>query len=179
MQSRIALLLTMLLGLAALDCSDTVAPPANTNLVANGSFESGGHPSSIGWDYLNELPEPFSSDVPPNGGSYAASLDANLYSVDIRTAVPALAGTHVYRLTVWGKLVPGSLVGGTAGLGLSRGDTVLDQNYVNFPDTVWITKSVGTSMTANPGDSVVVVLRAYRTLVANKSLFDRVALDIE
>ena len=168
------------LAILSVHCSDPVEPVVSQNLITNGEFEVGADSSLAGWEWVTGEVT-FSNDVPPGDGQYSVRLRAfEIRTGDIRTKVPALPGTHIYRLTAWGRMDPGTTAGASAWMALLRGNESFHDIKVSFPETEWTSKSVGISIVAQPGDSIGVTLRAiYGPNAQGYSYFDRVQLEVD
>jgi len=143
-------------------CSTSVEPTTASNLISNGSFEMNGSASLSGWEIAtpDSSTVSFSNDVPPSGGSYSVQLEYKaVHPGDIRTYIPTTPGTHVYRLTVWGKTSVGSFGAGWMLVGLQSADTTIFMDQMSFTDAMWVSKSLIDTLTCNSGDKIGISLR--------------------
>ena len=142
-----------------------VTPPADANLMANGSFEINGVATLQGWSsndgdtsYVN-----FSNDTPSGGGSYSVRLK-NGWTVrsTIWYSLKPPIGTHRYQLSVWAKAMRSNALveaGGDVSLMTRTGGASSLHKYIHFADTMWTTGSVIDTLTTSSTDSVVITLR--------------------
>ena len=101
--------LTLLVcGLLSLSCSNTVTGPTNVgNLLANSTFETGGHPSLIGWNVADTSVVHFSNDLPTGGSGSSIVMHAAWFAPwpnnSIYCSVIPQTGSHKYTLSVFAK----------------------------------------------------------------------------
>jgi len=119
------------------------------------SFESGGNASLSNWISPGPPVVKFATDVPPNGGKYSIFLKAREIGAYVYTTVPALEGTHNYRLTFWSKSTedPGSLQ-----IYLKQDGNKVDKKREVIRTAEWTSFTIETEFTASAGDSIEVML---------------------
>jgi hypothetical protein len=149
--------------------NDTTIEPPNgnppcatcpTNLIANSSFESDSNFTLAMWNkWLNDTTYINSStDIPPSGGTFSVRVRGTgmplLISGSISYTVSLPAGTHRYRLAVWGKGY------GMANISLRPGfPAPYDTKSLGFSDTnAWVELSMLDTLTTTSSDSVHIVL---------------------
>jgi hypothetical protein len=163
------------------DSTTVIGPIGQQNLIVNGSFEQSGNPSIDGWrqSYPDTSFVQFSTDAPPNGGSYSASLRNGWGPLPILQAfVPAEVGVHRYTLSVWSKALPpvGPFTA-RGGLAISHKtiDTLLYRKRTNFADSVWTEHVLLDTLSAQQGDTLVISLSTGQgQWSAGRTLFDLV-----
>ena len=159
--------------------SNPVNPSIGGNLLTNPSFELNGTPSLQGWrtSYTNTSIFSFSSDAPSGGGKYSISIEvlwAPPYTV--KQTVPAIAGNHQYRLSVWGK--KSEIVGGNLSFYLRRPDSTLLRKWVRIVDTTWTEYSIIDTLYAVSGDSLMVsVDGGFSQIRPGKTFYDLCTLE--
>ena len=158
---RIGLVLGLGLLAAFVACKNSATGPTNDigNLLANGSFETNGHPTWGHWALLDTPADTmtlFQQDVPVFGGSFCLVLTPRppvaSWARAYVTGISSLSG--IFRLTVWGRAMNGWLNGGIALGKMSQG----------FPS---ILKSTGTTA----GDWTQYTLEDTLDLALQDSLF--------
>lgn len=153
----IILILPILL-LAFYSCTQYVEPddpqPESRTLIYT-SFESGGFASLDNWISPGPPVVKFAADVPANGGKYSIFLKAREIGAYVYTTVPALEGTHNYRLTFWSKSTedPGSLE-----IYLKQDGNKLDKKREVIRKAEWTSFIIETEFTASINDSIEVML---------------------
>lgn len=149
------------------------------NLLLNPSFESNGTPSLEHWSVQDTSLVRFSPDVPPGGGSFSVSIEANWGpSGFVRTAVPVPAGAHRCRLSWWGKKT-GQIYGG-ANLGIQKSDTLILFPKVSYTsDSTWTEYSSLDTITTEAGDELVVTFfGGVSQMQTGTTYFDLCSLEI-
>jgi hypothetical protein len=140
-----------------------IGPSGQQNLIVNGSFEQSGNPSIDGWrqSYSDTSFLQFSTDVPPNGGSYSVSLRNDFGGPYLQAFVPVEEGVHSYRLSAWSKAIPPSgLFSATGGLTIfyKTIDTLIYRKWAFFADPVWTEHVLLDTLSAQQGDTLVISL---------------------
>ncbi|RKY90855.1 MAG: hypothetical protein DRQ01_08565 [Ignavibacteriae bacterium] len=139
-------------------CTQYVEPddpePESKTLIFT-SFESDGNASLSNWVSPGPPVVKFATDVPPNGGKYSIFLKAREIGAYVYTTVPALEGTHNYRLTFWSKSTedPGSLE-----IYLKQDGNKVDKKREVIRTAEWTSFIIETEFTASVGDSIEVML---------------------
>ena len=139
-------------------CTQYVEPdepkPESTTLVFT-SFEFGGNASLDNWVSPGPPVVKFAADVPPNGGNYSIFLKAREIGAYVYRTVPALKGTHNYRLTFWSKSTedPGSLE-----IYLKQDGNKIDKKREVIRSAEWTSYSIETEFTASATDSIEIML---------------------
>lgn len=158
------ILLFILYFLFLTGCEQTVTGPSlSKNLLLNPTLEQNGRLSLHHWTVVDTFGVQFSNDTVPNGSGWSIIVHPSWLPTwpigIIYQVIPALAGTHIYRISVLGK--KDGVSGGVA-LRLNRPDI----NPVNgwFPgivvvDTVWTYYSQIDTITAAAGDSLFFAVR--------------------
>ena len=151
------LILSILL-LVFYSCTQYVEPddpqPESRTLIYT-SFESGGFASLDNWISPGPPVVKFAADVPANGGKYSIFLKAREIGAYVYTTVPAIEGTHNYRLTFWSKSTedPGSLE-----IYLKQDGNKLDKKREVIRKAEWTSFIIETEFTASVNDSIEVML---------------------
>lgn len=132
---------------------DDPEPESRTLIFA--SFESGGNASMSNWISPGPPIVKFATDVPPNGGNFSIFLKAREIGAYVYTTVPALEGTHNYRLTFWSKSTedPGSLQ-----IYLKQNGSKINKKREFIYESEWTSFIIETEFTAAAGDSIEVML---------------------
>ncbi|MCW5896599.1 MAG: hypothetical protein KIT50_13470 [Bacteroidetes bacterium] len=159
-----SLIITPLLCLStlAISCTDKGEPivptPIVTNLLSNPSFENGGQPSSSGWLGFANPMATFSTDVPPGGGSYSASIPSTWPAglVRLQASIPAREGTHIYRFGMWAKYA--GPVRGEAHFSVLRAGAITLRKTITITDTVWSEYSTLDTVVSVLGDTLLLRL---------------------
>jgi hypothetical protein len=146
----------------ALSCNETTTGPVNEpNLLSNSTFDSSGIPSLRNWIVSDSSAVHFSSSVPLGGSGHTIVLQAQWFGPwpnnSIYQAVVAPAGTHIYRLSVFGKRT------GVSGEVVVSRNRPTEGNSTNFillsiADTAWTFYSRIEAVTATTNDSFFVTL---------------------
>lgn len=91
------------------NCKDMTTEPVDVNLLINSTFELNGDSSLYGWIVSYPSVVQFSNDVPQYGSGHSivfrSSGKSPPLSNSIFAIIPAPAGTHGYRLSIFGKKV--------------------------------------------------------------------------
>ncbi len=158
---------------------DPVSSIPDSNLLLNPSFEIYGIPSLLGWVPSTEDTSAihFFREVPPQGGKYSLGLETAWTAANSATAkVPAMVGSHRYRLALWAR---SNGVSGFASLYLKTSDTLAFRKTVELPETAWTSYSLIDTIVAKQGDSLFVSLSGGMSqLLAGRTLFDLCTLEI-
>ena len=139
-------------------CTQYVEPddpePESKTLIFT-SFESGGNASLSNWISPGPPIVKFATDVPPNGGNFSIFLKAREIGAYVYTTVPALEGTHNYRLTFWSKSTedPGSLE-----IYLKQDGNKVNKKREVIRKEEWTSFTIETEFTASADDSIEVML---------------------
>ena len=158
-------------------CTQFVEPgdpePESKTLIFT-SFESGGYASMSNWISPGPPIVKFSTDVPPNGGNFSIFLKAREIGAYVYTTVPALDGTHNYRLTFWSKSTedPGSLQ-----IYLKQDGNKVNKQREVIRTVEWTSFTIETEFTASAGDSIEVMLvGSLYTIPQGFNYFDLIKL---
>lgn len=179
-------LIILFLAVAAPGCKESGSgsiengEESSGNLLLNPSFESNGAPSLEHWSVQDTFLVRFSADVPPGGGSFSVSIEANWGPPGfVRTALPVPAGVHRYRLSWWGKK-SGQIYGG-AYLGIQKSDTLIlflpKTSYTS--DSTWAEYASLDTITTEAGDKLVVTFSGgVSQWLTGTTYFDLCSLEI-
>ncbi len=171
-------MITLCLAFASLSCKESTTGPSQGvgNLLTNPTFEENGVPSLHGWVVPDSSIIHFSTDIPPDGSGHTITLDAHWYAPwpygTIYQIVIPVAGTHKYRLSVFGRRV------GVGGLILAyfrrpsaTGSALRFQ--LTISDTVWAYYSLTDTITTSATDSLFLTITGGGTEVrAGTSYFN-------
>jgi len=139
-------------------CTQYVEPddpePESKTLIFT-SFESGGYASLDNWISPGPPVVKFATDVPPNGGKYSIFLKAREIGAYVYTTVPALEGTHNYKLTFWSKSTEDS---GRLEIYLKQDGNKVDKKREVIQTAEWTSFTIETEFTASASDSIEVML---------------------
>ncbi|MDH4071268.1 MAG: hypothetical protein OEV30_12705, partial [Ignavibacteria bacterium] len=129
-----------------------------------------------GWTVSDLTRAGFSSDTPPDGGLWSASMiTASGTPVYAQTTVPTTPGNQVYKLTVWSKK---TVIDGAAALILKRETGAESSSSVPINVVGWQTYTLFDTLSTLPGDSVIVRLSGGRSIQPTGSvLFDLCLLE--
>jgi len=160
---RYLLVILLCLTMIEVGCKESTTAPsqADGNLLTNSTFEFNGSPSLQGWVVSDSSNVRFSTDTPPNGSGRTIVLDAQGFAPwpngSIYQTVAPPAGTHHYRLSVFGKR---SGVAGFVEVHLGRpSDTVsILRMSLQIPDTVWTFCSLTDTITTRTIDSLFITI---------------------
>lgn len=174
--NKIFFLFTLLIFLYSCADEETTAP-TEENLLLSTSFEKNGVASSEGW----KLPggNAFSSDTPPNGGSYSLQLIANdPPEVYASIKVPVKTQYSINKLSFWAKSDGvTSNIYGKAVLSLIRNGNEIKTRSIQVEEIVWLNFSIQDTFNVAEGDSFLVELSGgTNQLISAKSYFDLVQL---
>jgi hypothetical protein len=145
-----------------MSCNDggqpVVPTPSATNLLSNPSFESNGHPSSSGWVGFGNPMAAFSTDVPPGGGIYSASIASTWPAggVRLQASIAAREGSNIYRFGMWAKY--SGLVRGETHLSVQRAGVITLSKSIIVTDTVWTEYSAFDTLNTIAGDTLLLRL---------------------
>jgi len=155
---------------------EEVTEPTEENLLLNTSFEENGVSSAEGW----KLPQgsEFSTDVPPNGGSFSLKLIANSPPEYAYIMVPVKTQYTVNRLKFWSKATNvASDIYGEASLSLIRNGAELKSRSIQIDVITWTTFSIQDTFDVAEGDSFKVQFSGGITqLFSADAYFDLVQL---
>jgi len=171
------ILLALLISLFLFSCNeDEVTEPTAENLLLNTSFEENGVASAEGW----KLPQSseFSTDVPPNGGSFSLKLIANSPPEYAYITVPVKTNYTINRLKFWSKSTSvTSNIYGEASLTLLRNGAELKSRSIQIDVITWTTFSIQDTFDVAEGDSFKVQLSGgFTQLLPGEAYFDLVQL---
>lgn len=168
---------TMFALLFLISCNEEeVTEPTEENLLLNTSFEENGVASAEGW----KLPQgsEFSTDVPPNGGSFSLKLMANSPPEYAYITVPVKTNYTINRLKFWSKSTGvSSDIYGEASLTLLRNGAELKSRSIQIDVITWATFSIQDTFEVAEGDSFKVQFSGGITqLFSADAYFDLVQL---
>ncbi len=157
-------LVSLLILLSSCKSESPTSASGGSIVLFNSSFDSSATPNSNGWRFSDSSLVGFSTDVPPNGGSYSIFLKSS--NISYSSAVAAIAvpsGVHIYHLSVWAKSITSK--GATGGfpphayLGVipTKGNFFL-RGFATISDSVWREYSFYDTLTTQPGDSAEILL---------------------
>ncbi len=164
-EDEMKLLILVLINLVLLSsCKEsTTGPSLNVNLLTNPTFEQNGTPSFHGWTVVDTVGVELSADIPSNGSGRSIIVHPSwlpTWPIGIAyQVIPASAGTHFYRISVFGKR---SGVSGGIAVRLNRPDNNPAQGWfpgIAIVDTVWTFYSQINTITASAGDSLFFAVR--------------------
>jgi hypothetical protein len=146
--------------LLALSCTKSPTSPSSLSssvqLLVNPTFLWNGSPSLYGWSQSDLLRTYFSNDTPLGGsGNTLVFLPTGRTVQGIYQNLPALQGMHVYKLTFFGK-INGIDVGANLAFVPAGRNVQIGGLGATVYDTTWGLYSVIDTLTANPGDSLIV-----------------------
>jgi len=155
---------------------EELTEPTAENLLLSTSFEKNGVASAEGW----KLPQgsEFSTDVPPNGGSFSLKLIANSPPEYAYISVPVKTQYKVNRLKFWSKSTGvSSDIYGEASLTLLRNGAELKSRSIQIDVITWTTFSIQDTFDVADGDSFKVQFSGGITqLFSANAYFDLVQL---
>jgi len=155
---------------------EEVTEPTAENLLLSTSFEENGVAYAEGW----KLPQgsEFSTDVPPNGGSFALKLQANSPPEYAYITVPVKTQYTINRLKFWSKSTGvSSDIYGEASLTLLRNGAELKSRSIQIDVITWTTFSIQDTFDVAEGDSFKVQFSGGITqLFSANAYFDLVQL---
>ena len=167
----------LLISLFLISCNEEeVTEPTEENLLLNTSFEENGVASAEGW----KLPQSseFSTDVPPNGGSFSLKLQAGSPPEYAYITVPVKTQYTINRLKFWSKSTGvTSDIYGEASLSLVRNGTELESRNIQIDAITWTTFSIQDTFDVAEGDSFIVKFSGgFTQLLSADAYFDLVQL---
>jgi hypothetical protein len=128
--------------------------PTEENLLLSNSFEKNGQPSSEGWT----LPSgsEYSTNVPPNGGSYSLVLEATQPPEEYAfIKVPVKTEYTIDQLTFWAfSSGVSSNIYGRAILSVVRNGSMVKSRSIVVDGIVWKNYSIRDTFNVAAGDSV-------------------------
>ncbi len=153
------MLLTLLCSLVIIGCQQSpTGPSLNTNLLINPIFEQNGMASLNGWVVVDSVGVRLSSDVPSSVSGHSIIVGPSWLPTwpigIVYQGIPASAGTHIYRLSVFGKK---SGVSGGVAVRLNRPENNPVQGWlpgITVMDTIWTSYSRDDTVTAASGDTL-------------------------
>ena len=153
----------ILLSFLTLSCTKSPTFPSSgsptTQLLVNPTFQWKGVPSLYGWSKSDSLRLYYSNDVPPGGsGNTIVFLPTGTICEGIQQIIPALPGTHVYRLTFFGKSQQLD-AGANVNLHPSGRDVFIGNGGATAYNTTWTFYSVVDTFTTVPGDSLYITVQ--------------------
>lgn len=138
-----------------------LGPPKVINLITNSSFEFNDTASLQGWDVYGHYIWPV-KDAPPGGGMWSVAILSEGLPVDhIRFTVAVSPGTHVYKFSVWAKVVnPDTQIcsGGSVFFYIKRSGTLYIGKDIGITDTTWTLYSAFDTLTTSVTESLLVNL---------------------
>ncbi|TDJ53172.1 MAG: hypothetical protein E2O46_06185 [Ignavibacteria bacterium] len=161
-------------------CSDSIIVPGNeNNLITNPSFEENGNASLNGWIIAGDTINQFTTDIPPNGGNWAITINSVWISPltnGIYTTVKLSTGIHIYRFSVWAKYQE---VTGSTNMLIIKPDTTIVLRSIQITDTLWKEYSVIDTIAADVSDSLRIILSGGGSqILFGKSYFDLCTLEL-
>jgi hypothetical protein len=172
------ILIVFLLLLVFVNCTENFEPLSSeeqSSTLLFTSFESGGTPYLDDWISPGPPIVKFANDAPPQGGNYSIFLKAREIGARVHTAVPALVGTHKYRLTFWAKSTedPGYLH-----IYLKQGGNEVNTKSKSIRTKDWTAFTIETEYTASVGDSIeVMLIGSLYTVPQGFNYFDLIKLE--
>ncbi len=159
-----------------------VSPVSEANLLKNGSFESGGASSLVGWTASSPDTSSvgFSTDVPTGGGFHSLRLKNEWdFPGSVWQAVIATAGVHRYRLTAATKVVrSGMLSAGWMRIQVKEGGSWRSTKVLDFSDTLWTNATLLDTLATAGGDTIMIRLSGGPgQFDAGYALFDLVSFE--
>jgi hypothetical protein len=173
-QRQLSLCLSAAIAIAMYSCKkagSTVVeppePPIGTNLIGNYSFEVNKTPSLQGWVTTDTSAIGFSSDTPPNGGTWSIYIETTMQpGAEVQTAIAMPQGTYRYRLSTWAKR---NNFGGGVFLIFNKAI----RKFLPIEDTTWTLCTINDTLTTVVGDTVIVALTGGGSeLIAGRTYFD-------
>ncbi len=152
---------------------ENTTEPTEENLLVNTSFEKNGQASDDGWT----LPtgSDFSTNVPPNGGSYSLVLEASqppgIYAF---IKVPVKSQYTINKLSFWAfSTGVSSGIFGKAILSLIRNGAELQSKSIQIDAITWQNYSIQDTFNVAAGDSFLVQFSGgVNQLFSAKGYFD-------
>lgn len=152
----------LLILIVGLSCKNIPTEPTEVNLLTNPTFELNGAPSLHGWIVSNSAVVQFSNDVPHYGSGRSIIFKSwgksPPLSNSIFAMIPAPAGTHIYRLSIFGK--KSGVVGGLVYIGCNLRSNATAEYYSSIPvvDSMWTFYSKIDTLTTDVSDTLFVVM---------------------
>ncbi len=161
-------------------CSDSIIVPGNeNNLILNPSFEENGNASLAWWIIAGDTINQFTTDIPPNGGNWAITINSVWISPltnGIYTTVKLSPGIHIYHFSVWAKY---QKVTGSTNMLIVKPDTTIVLRSIQITDTLWKQYSVIDTIAADDSDSLRIILSGGGSqILFGKSYFDLCTLEL-
>lgn len=160
--------------------SSLIEPPANNNLLTNGSFEINNTPTLNGWQFGNKQLAKLVNEAPPGGGNWSLQLTSDWAPTTgyVYTKVSNVKSGDIVRLSayvrVYGKF------GGRGIIGLSVGSKIFSGHIKSAfsSDTLWNRISITDTLNLTSNDTLRVFLSAPITeIIPFQQLFDLVKLE--
>ena len=172
LRTKLAALILLAIFISGCTEEETTAP-TDENLLLSTSFEKNGQASSEGWT----LPpgSEFSTNVPPNGGSYSLVLEATQPPENYAfIKVPVKTNYTINQLTFWAfSSGVSSNIYGRAILSLFRNGSQVKSSSVIVDGIVWKSYSIRDTFNVAAGDSFMVQFTAgVSQLLSGKTYFD-------
>ena len=170
----------LLFSLVLYRCSDSIIVPGiENNLILNPSFEENGNASLAWWIIAGDTINQFTTDIPPNGGNWAITINSVWISPltnGIYTTVKLSTGTHIYHFSVWAKY---QNVTGSTNMLIVKPDTTIVLRSIQITDTLWKQYSVIDTIAADISDSLRIILSGGGSqILFGKSYFDLCMLEL-
>lgn len=172
--------------LILLQCHSDKTPlsPANISdctgsLIPNCSFEENGEPTLQFWESSDTSAVHFSGEVPPGGGRWSVFVEASWFGPllgysHIAYRLPLKQGVHIFRLTFYAKR---TALYGSMSLFQIHGNETNQLKTVTITDSTWTKYQVQDTLTAAPGDSLLIFLTGGGTeVVYSATYYDLVKL---
>lgn len=159
--------------------SEAPSPPADENLLPNGSFEIQGTPTLAGWNVAHGDLTALVSSTAPEGGAWCVELTADWAppTAVVTAPIPGARDGEAYRLSAYVRAVPAHGGGSIAFLVGSGGNRQQSETAVTV-DTLWTRLALVDTLALAPGDSAWVQLSALPTeIVPLRGQFDLVTLE--
>jgi hypothetical protein len=177
-QRALSTCLAVLLIAGACD-SEAPSPPADENLLPNGSFEIQGAPTFAGWSAANGDLTSLVTGTAPDGGAWCLELTADWAppTALVTAPIPVARDGEAYRLSAYVRAVPPA-GGGSIAFVIGSGDRRQQTKAVATVDTLWMRLALVDTLALAPGDSAWVQLSALPTeIVPLRGQFDLVTLE--
>ncbi|MDI6802828.1 MAG: hypothetical protein QME58_03145 [Bacteroidota bacterium] len=152
----------LLILIVVLSCKNMTTEPTEVNLLINSTFELNGDSSLYGWIVSYPSVVQFSNDVPSYGSGRSIIFQSwgksPPLSNSIFAMIPAPAGTHIYRLSIFGK--KSGVVGGWVYIGRNLRSAATAEHYssISVVDSVWTFYSKIDTLTTDVRDTLFVVI---------------------
>ena len=178
MRMTFPLFLLLLFSLLNYRCSDSITESKiENNLIRNPSFEENGDSSLADWFVKMPSLVNFTSDIPPNGGKWALTIDV-LWGIgnDVISTVKIPEGTHIFKFTFWSKF---SNRPGFANIDRVTQDSLFQISRMNIDSESWKNYSITDTITSFSGDSLQITLSGgFSNITPGKTYFDLCTLEL-